>query len=187
MLNPFKKNESGESTGTSHSRPEFIEVGQIVNTHGVRGEMKLLPLGFDADFVTGFKTLYIDSIAVKPTAMRIHKDCVLLTLPDVEDMDTANSYRGKFVSIRRTDAHLPKGEYFDAELIGMEVYNFFPRRLVGTLTEVLSYPAHKLYRVRGKDHSYLIPAVQDIFIVDILPDEGQIFVHMMEGLETDEN
>ena len=63
----------------------------------------------------------------------------------------------------------------------------FPRRYVGTLTEVLTYPAHKLYRVRGKEHTYLIPAVPDVFIVDILPDEGQIFVHMMEGLESDEN
>ena len=51
----------------------------------------------------------------------------------------------------------------------------------------LSYPAHKLYKVKGDEKTYLIPAVKDIFITDIDEEAREISVHMIEGLETDED
>lgn len=170
-------------------RQELIEVGQIVNTHGVRGEMKLHPLGFTPEFVAGFKTLYIDGIAMETSSRRVHGTVVLVTFPEVRDMDAALRYKGKFVSIRRRDAKLRRGEYFDAELLGLEVLDYPLRRHVGTITEVLTYPAHKLYQVENAQNgkTYLIPAVPDVFIVDTDIDEGRMTVRMMEGLEIDEN
>ena len=171
-------------------RQELIEVGQIVNTHGVRGELKLNPLGgFTPAFIAQFKTIYMDGIGYPTLSCRVHGDVVLVTLPGVEDMDTAMRLRGKFVSIRRKDAHLGKNEYFDAELIGLRVLSFPFRQEVGELQEVLTYPAHKVYVVRSekKHKEYMIPAVQDIFIVDTDIDEGTMLVRMMEGLATDEN
>ncbi|MBQ3103462.1 MAG: 16S rRNA processing protein RimM [Oscillospiraceae bacterium] len=164
---------------------EYIEVGQIVNTHGIKGEIKINPLGFDPEFIAGFKTLYIDGVAVRPTSRRIHKNTVMIMIPGVNDIDTALTYKNKIVSIRRKDAHLPKGEYFDEELKGMQVYDYFPRRLIGTLDEVLSYPAHKIYVVHGEGKEYLIPAVPDVFIQEIHMDENKMIVRMMKGLETD--
>ena len=64
---------------------EFIAAGQIVNTHGVRGEVKLLPQGVDPETLLDCRTLYIAGKPVVPTARRIHKGCVLLKLPGVED------------------------------------------------------------------------------------------------------
>ena len=66
----------------------------------------------------------------------------------------------------------------------MQVYEDFIHRYVGTVEEVLTYPAHKLYKVRGPEKCYLIPAVQDIFIVDIDAEKREIYVKMIEGLET---
>ena len=102
-------------------RPEFIPVGQIVNAHGIRGEVKLNPAGFDPAFLAAFDTLYIGGKETKVKSARVHKSTVLLVLPGVEDMDAALALKGKPVFIRRTDAHLPEGEYFDAELEGLTV------------------------------------------------------------------
>ena len=102
-------------------RPEFITVGTVVNAHGVRGEVKVNPHGFDPAFIASFHTLYLNGQAVAVKAVRVHKSTVLLTLPGVEDMDSALALKGCTVAIRRTDAHLPKGQFFDEELEGCAV------------------------------------------------------------------
>ena len=167
-------------------RPEFIPVGQIVNAHGIRGEVKLNPAGFDPAFLAAFDTLYIGGKETKVKSARVHKSTVLLVLPGVEDMDAALALKGKPVSIRRTDAHLPEGEYFDVELEGCTVVDDATGEALGTLRRVLHYPAHKVYEVKG-EREYLIPAVPEVFIASVDIDAGVVRVHMMKGLASDEN
>ena len=162
-------------------RPEFITVGTIVNAHGIRGEVKVNPAGFDPEFIADFKTMYIAGQPVKVKAARVHKSTVLLALPGVDTMDDALALKGREVSIRRTDARLPKGEYFD------QVVDDATGEALGKLDRVLLYPAHKVYQVRGGAHEYLIPAVPGVFIASIDPEAEIIRVHMMKGLATDEN
>ena len=166
--------------------PDFIEVGQIVNTHGVRGEVKVQPWDVSAERLCTFKTFYMDGMPFRPLSKRVHGEMALMTLPEVEDMDAAAALKGRVLSIKRAEVRLPKGEYFDEELVGMNVFNYFPHTYVGAVTEVLTYPAHKLYRVKGPEKTYLIPAVKDIFIADIDTTAREITVRMMEGLETDD-
>lgn len=168
-------------------RPEFITVGTVVNAHGIRGEVKVNPAGFEPAFIASFRTLYIGGRETKVTAARVHKSTVLLTLPDVETMDDALALKGRDVAIRRTDARLPKGQFFDEELEGCAVVDDATGQELGRLDKVLSYPAHKVYQVRGGAHEYLIPAVPEVFIVSADPDAGIIRVRMMKGLATDEN
>lgn len=168
-------------------RPEFITVGAVVNAHGIRGEVKVNPAGFDPAFIASFRTLYIGGRETKVTAARVHKSTVLLTLPGVDTMDDALSLKGRAVAIRRTDARLPKGQFFDEELEGCAVVDDATGQELGRLDKVLSYPAHKVYQVRGGAHEYLIPAVPDVFIVSADPDAEVIRVRMMKGLATDED
>ena len=168
-------------------RPEFITVGTIVNAHGIRGEVKVNPAGFDPEFIADFKTMYIAGQPVKVKAARVHKSTVLLTLPGVDTMDDALALKGRTVAIRRTDARLPKGQFFDEELEGCAVVDDATGQEIGRLDKVLSYPAHKVYQVRGGAHEYLIPAVPGVFIASIDPEAEIIRVHMMKGLATDEN
>ena len=154
---------SKKSAPQPSARPEYIEVGQIVNTHGVRGEVKVQPWDVSPELLCGFKTFYMDGAPFRPTSKRVQGDMVLMKLPEVDDMDA------------------------DAEIIGMNVYNYFPHTYIGTVVDVLSYPAHKLYKVKGEEKTYLIPAVKDIFITDIDEEAREISVHMIEGLETDED
>lgn len=168
-------------------RPEFITVGTVVNAHGIRGEVKVNSAGFDPAFISSFRTLYINGKETKVAAARVHKSTVLLTLPGVDTMDDALALKGRTVAIRRTDAHLPRGQFFDEELEGCAVVDDATGEELGRLDKVLSYPAHKVYQVRGGAHEYLIPAVPDVFIVSADPDAEVIRVRMMKGLATDED
>ena len=167
-------------------RKEFIEVGTIVNAHGVRGEVKLNPEGFDPEFVAEFDRLFIAGKETEVKAARIHKSTVLLTLPGIGDMDAALAMKGKRVSIARDDAILPENEYFDAELEGCTVVDAATGVELGKLCRVLTYPAHKVYEVKG-EKEYLIPAVPGVFIDSVDMDAGIVRVKMMKGLALDED
>ena len=167
-------------------RVEFIPVGQIVNAHGIKGEVKLNPLGFDPEFLAEFDVLYIGGKRTEVKHARVHKSVVLLTLPGVEDMDAALALKGKNVTIRRDDVEVPEGYYFDEEIEGLAVIDSATGDVIGKVRRVLSYPAHKIYEVKG-EREYLIPAVPGVFIESVDLDAAEMRVHLMKGLATDEN
>ena len=165
---------------------EFITAGQIVNTHGIRGEVKLLPQGVEPDLLAKCAPLYVDGRPLSPTACREHKGCLLVKFKGVDDMDAALALKGCQVKVRREDVPLPPGEYFDEELVGLAVRDAETGEALGKLEEVLSYPAHKIYVVRGGRDEFLIPAVP-AFIAGIDMAGGTVDVYMMEGLGIHEN
>ena len=165
---------------------EFITVGQIVNTHGIRGEVKILPQGIEAELLRSCKTLYVNSQPQAVAASRVHKGCLLTKFNGVDDMDTALTYKNKAVSIRRKDVKLPKGVYFDQELIGLTAQDAETGEELGQVEEVLDYPAHKVYVVRGGRDEFLIPAVP-AFIKSIDITAAVIEIHVWEGMGSHEN
>lgn len=167
-------------------KQERINVGTIVNAHGIRGEVKLNPVGFDPAFLAEFDRFCIGGKETEVLSSRVHKSVLLLTLPGVEDMDAALALKGKTVAIYADDVALPEGEYFDVELEGCAVLDDATGEEIGKLTRVLHYPAHKVYEVKGS-REYLIPAVPGVFIVSVDIDAGVVRVHMMKGLAVDEN
>ncbi|MBQ9522088.1 MAG: 16S rRNA processing protein RimM [Oscillospiraceae bacterium] len=159
-----------------------VPVGRIVNTHGIRGEVRVLPRDGDPAFLTRFHTLYMDGVPVTVEAARVHKGCALLRLAGVNDMDAAQALKGRELSIDRADAaDVP---FFDDELPGMEVFDAATGECIGTLTKVEAYPASKVYTVRG-EHTYLIPAVPDAFILSVDVDGNRMDVRVWEGLAQD--
>ena len=167
-------------------KQERINVGTIVNAHGIRGEVKLNPVGFDPAFLAEFDRFCIGGKETEVLSSRVHKSVLLLTLPGVEDMDAALALKGKTVAIYADDVALPEGEYFDVELEGCAVLDDATGEEIGKLTRVLHYPAHKVYEVKGS-REYLIPAVPGVFIASMSTDAGVVRVHMMKGLAVDEN
>lgn len=165
---------------------ETILVGRIVNAHGTRGEVRVQPRDGDPWFLTEFDTFYIDGKPVTPTANHVHKSLVLMKFPGVDDMDAALSWKGKDLYIRRDDADLDDGEYFDDELLGMEVFDEATGERLGEIKQVDTYPASKIYTVRG-EKEYLIPAVPEAFIRSVDLDANRMEVHVWEGLATDEH
>lgn len=165
---------------------EIIQLGRIVNAHGIRGEVRVQPTGADPALLTRFHTFYLDGVPVTPTANHVHKDVVLMKFPGVEDMNAALALKGKTLSIRRSDAHLKPGEFFDEELLGVEVFDCATGARLGQITAVENYPAHQVYTVKG-EKEYLIPAVKGAFIESIDIDANRMEVHVWEGMASDEH
>ena len=165
---------------------ETINVGRIVNAHGIKGEVRVQPRDGDPYFLTESKTFYIDGKPVTPTSNHVHKSLVLMKFPGVDDMNAALTWKDKVLYIRREDAHLPEGEYFDDELLGVEVYDEATGALLGEIKQVETYPASKVYTVKG-EKEYLVPAVKDAFIRSVDLDRNRMEIHLWEGLATDEH
>lgn len=160
-------------------KERFIEAGEIVNTHGVRGEVKILPWTDSAEFLAAFRTLYIDGRPVKVRSARVHKQTVLASLEGVEDVNAAMRLKGRRVFIDRADAKLPEGGYFIQDIIGAEVVTE-DGESIGKLAEVMDAPASLVYVVRG-ERERLIPAVPE-FILKTDADAGIITVRLIEGM-----
>ena len=163
---------------------ETIEVGRIVNAHGIRGEVRVQPRDGDPAFLTRFKTFYMDGKPIVPTAKHVHKSLVLMKFPGVDDMNAALDLKEKKLFIRRADAKLPESEWFDDELLGLQVHDGETGALLGELTAVDAYPAHKVYTVKGAK-TYLIPAVQGAFILSVDMDANRMDVRVWEGMESE--
>ena len=140
---------SKKSAPQPSARPEYIEVGQTVNTHGVRGEVKVQPWDVSPDLLCGFKTFYMDGAPFRPTSKRVQGDMVLMKLPEVDDMDAAAALKRKVLSIRRNDVQLKPGEHFDAEIIGMNVHHSFPHPYIDTRVDVPTSQPTNPYKDQG--------------------------------------
>ena len=160
---------------------EYIEAGEIVTTHGVRGEMKILPWSDGPGFLLGFNRVRIVGKEYTVEACRIQKTCNLLKLQGIDTVEDAMLLRGKTVEVYRCD--ISEDVIFAAELIGVRVYA--GEEQIGMITDVLDYPGNKVYVVRG-EHEYMIPAVKQ-FILDTDMENETMRVQLIEGMRTDEN
>ena len=162
-------------------RLQFLEAGEIVTTHGVRGEMKILPWGDSPEFLCEFSRVRIGGKEYAVESCRIQKTCNLLKLQGIDTMEQAQAMRGRTVEVYREDA--PEDLIFVAELIGTVVY--CEGREIGKVVDVLDYPANKVYVVRG-EREYMIPAVKH-FVLATDMEKGEMQVRLLEGMATDEN
>ena len=159
---------------------QFIEAGEIVTTHGVRGEVKVLPWVDSPEVLCEFDRCRIDG---KEYTMecRIQKTCNLVKLSGIDTMEAAQAMRGKAIELYRED--IDDEVIFAAELIGVEVYA--EDACIGKITEVLDYPGNSVYVVKG-EHEYMIPAVK-AFVLDTDMEANKMQVKLIEGMRSDEN
>ena len=160
-------------------RLPFIEAGEIVNTHGVRGEIKMLPWLDSPEDMRGFTRCRIGGKDYAITACRVQNTCDLLKLEGVDTMEAAQALRGKTVTLYRED--MDEDLIFAGDLIGMEVFSQAER--IGELTQVLDYPGNQVYVVKG-EREYMVPAVKE-FILSTDLEGNRMEVKLLEGMETD--
>ena len=158
---------------------EFLDCGQIVNTHGVRGEVRIVPWADSPDFLCQFSTLYLDGAPRRVLSSRVHKGSVIAKLDGVDTVEEAMLLRDRTVQIRRADAKLPEGAFFLADVIGLKVVDEEGRTL-GTLKEVLSPSVQQVYVIEG-EREIMIPAVPE-FILETNIEGGYIKVRLIEGM-----
>ena len=162
-------------------RLQFEEAGEIVNVHGLKGEIKVLPWVDSPEDLVEFDRCRIARRDYEIELARVQKTCALIKLKGVDTVEDAQKLRGKTVLLFRED--IDDEVIFAAELIGVEVFeNDAP---IGVITEVLDYPGNSVYVVKGK-YEYMIPAVKQ-FILATDMEKNEMQVKLIEGMRSDEN
>ncbi|MGN0613056.1 MAG: ribosome maturation factor RimM, partial [Porcipelethomonas sp.] len=129
----------------------FIETGKIVNIHGLKGEVKIVPWSDDPEFICEFDTLYCgrDRKAFEIESTRVHKAAVLAKLKGIDTPEAANALRNSIVYIDREDVELEEGTYFIADLIGLEVRDIDSGRLYGKVRDIFQTGANDVYELEN--------------------------------------
>ena len=159
----------------------YIEAGEIVTTHGVRGEVKVLSWLDSPEMLCEFDRCRISGREYVMDSVRVQKTCNLVKLRGVDAMEDAQKLRGKTMELYRED--ISDELIFAAELVDVEVYA--DGVCIGKIKEVLDYPGNSVYVVQG-EREYLIPAVKE-FILSTDLERNQMQVKLLKGMASDED
>ncbi len=159
----------------------YIEAGEIVTTHGVRGEIKVLSWLDSPEMLCEFDRCRISGREYVMDSVRVQKTCNLVKLRGVDTMEDAQKLRGKTMELYRED--IPDELIFASELVDVEVYA--DGACIGKIKEVLDYPGNSVYVVQG-EREYLIPAVKE-FILSTDLEKNQMQVKLLKGMASDED
>ena len=164
---------------------EYLSIGQIVNTQGVRGEVKVYPLTDDAARFDKLKEVYIESknemIKYQVESAKHLKNTVILKLKGIDTMNDAEKLRQLYIKVGRWDAvRLPKDTYFICDIVDSEVFDIHGE-LLGKLQDVLRTGSNDVYVVREDKREILIPALKTV-VKEINLQNKKIIVDLPEGL-----
>lgn len=165
-------------------RQKYIDAGEIVTTHGVRGEVKVLTWLDSPEMLCEFDRCCMNGEEYIIESCRVQKNCNLLKLQGINTMEEAQALRGRTIQLYRED--IDDEIIFGAELLGVEV--FCEGECIGVINNVLDYPGNSVY-VIGKtpdQEEYMIPAVKE-FILSTDIEKNEMHVKLIEGMRTNEN
>ena len=170
---------------------EYLEIGKIVSTHGIKGEVRVDPWCDEPSFLKRFKTLYFDKNgqkSVKVLSCRPHGNIAILQLDAVNSIEQAASLRNKVLYMNRKDAHLPQGQYFIQDLIGCTVVDADNESLVyGTLSDVSQTGANDVWHVKAENgREYLLPAIPPV-VIETDVENAVVKIRPLRGIFDDED
>ncbi len=165
---------------------QFLRVGVISSTHGIRGEVKVYPTTDDLNRFKKLKKVILDTgrehMDLEIAGVKFFKNQVILKFKGIDNINDIEKYKGKDLLVRREDAvALGEHENYVADLIDLKVVTDEGEEL-GYLTEVMETGANDVYVVETADgRELLIPAIRDC-ILDVDLDEEVMTVHIINGL-----
>ena len=165
------------------NKEKYLEAGKIVNTHGVRGDIKVDSYCDSVEDLLSFSRVFIkngtDYKPYKITKASAFKGMALLHFEGIDDFDAANLLKNKLIYASRDDMDLPEGTYFVADLIGLPVFDAASGRVYGKVKDLVDGSASRLYEIETPSGVVLLPAV-DAFISGVDLEKG-IAVTPIEG------
>ena len=166
----------------------FIEVGKIVSTHGIRGEMRLQPWTDSPEFLVKFNKIYFDENGVSSANanFRCHKTMNILKIKGIDTIEQAETYRDKIVYVSREDIVLQKGKFLLQDIIGCKVFNYESNFEYGVVVDVSQLPANDVWHIKYNDKEYLFPAVPN-FIIEVNLENEKILINPPKGIFDYEN
>ena len=163
-------------------KKEFLEAGKIVTTHGIRGEVKIMPYTDTPELLSEFDRLFIgkDKKEIIIERARVFKNMVIAKIQGVDTPEDAEKYRNKILFMHRDDLILDEDTYFIQDLIGMEVKDADTGVLYGKITDIMQTGANDVYVIQG-EKEYLVPAIPDV-VVSTDVDGNLMLIRPLEGL-----
>ena len=164
---------------------QFLQVGVISSTHGIRGEVKVFPTTDDATRFKQLKSVLLDMgkerIGLEIQSVKFFKQFVIVKFKGIDNINDIERYKGRSLLVSREDAvELDKDEYYIADLIGMDV--FTEEGHFGVLRDVMETGANEVYIVDSDSHGeVLIPAIRQC-VLNVDPEENRMTVRIMDGL-----
>lgn len=165
---------------------QFLQVGVISSTHGVRGEVKVFPTTDDANRFRKLKTVILDTgrehLTLEIQSVKFFKQFVILKFKGIDNINDIEKYKGRSLLVDRKHAvKLKENEYFVADMIGISVFTE-DGKAFGILKDVMETGANDVYIIESPEYGeVLIPAIrQCILEVDI--ENQKMVIHLMEGL-----
>lgn len=163
-----------------------LEIGQIVNTFGIKGMVKVKPFTDDIRRFDELKKVYVkknsNQTEYEIEEVKYHKDMVLIKLKGIDKVEQAEELRNAYLTISRDSVEeLEEGRYYIVDLLGLEVYTD-EQILLGTLQDIFNTGSNDIYVVKDKQgKQILLPAIQDV-IKQIDIENKKIIVHLLPGL-----
>ena len=167
-------------------KQEYFEIGQIVNTFGIKGFVKVKPFTDDLERFEELESIYIvknkELKEFNIEQIKYHKNLVLIKFKGIDDINMAEKYKNCYIKIKRENARkLPQNTYFIADLIGIKVYDE-KGNFLGKVDDIYNNKIHDIYVIKddlGKQ--ILLPSIKEVIKqVDI--DNDKIVVHLIDGL-----
>lgn len=164
---------------------QFLQVGVISSTHGIRGEVKVFPTTDDPARFKKLKIVLLDTgkelTELEVQSVKFFKQFVILKFRGIDNINDIEIYKGKSLLVPREDAvELEENEYYIADLIGMEVFTEDGR--FGVVKDVMETGANEVYIVESDDHGeVLIPAIRQC-VLDVNVEEKKMLVRLLDGL-----
>lgn len=165
---------------------QLLEIGQIVNTYGIKGFLKVVPYTDDIKRFEKLNSIYIQNKKTLETVtieeVKYAKNLVLLKIKGIDNINDAEIYKNCYIKIDRSDAvELPEDSYFIIDLIGIKVYTDEGEEL-GDIVDVFSTGANDVYVVKNEiGKQVLLPAIGDV-IKNVDIEDKKMLVHLIEGL-----
>ena len=168
---------------------KYLEIGKIVGTHALKGEVRVQPWADSGEFLLQFGIFYLNegSSSIRVMNSRVHKNVVVAKLKGVDSIETADTMRGKVLYIDRADAQLPEGRYFIQDLIGLKVIDADSGAVYGVIDDITQTVANDVYHVKAEDGKiYYIAAVDQVLAGTDL-EAGTVAIHAIKGMFDDED
>ncbi len=168
-------------------KKQFLEIGKIVGTHGLKGEVRVEAWCDSANFLCRFKRLYKkDGTEMKVISSKVHKNMGIILFDGVTSVEQADTMRGMVLYMNRDDAKLPKGADFVQDLIGLKVIDVDSGTEYGIITDVIKTGANDVYQVEKDGKEYYVPVIPDV-VKEKNTDGGYVKIFAMKGIFEDEN
>jgi len=168
-------------------KKEILEAGRIINTHGVRGEIKFEHWCDSPESLKGVKLLFLDAEGQKPlhiTSVRTQNKFLLIKFEEINDLNTASLYKQRTLYVSRNDIKVSDGAVFIEDLIGLPVFDSETGRLYGHIKDVFNRGAGDIYEIEAENGSYLFPAVPE-FLISVDTEKG-VTIKPPKGIFDDE-